>query len=51
LASPEGDIENPGEILQAAKNYHKTLVYPEGYQMFEGTWHLRYSDGTLEPVS
>jgi hypothetical protein len=51
LESPEGDAENPGEIFQAEKNYHKTLVYSEGYQMFEGAWHLRYSDGTLEPVS
>ena len=51
LDSPEGDSENPGEVLQAEKNYHKTLVYPAGYQVFEGTWHLRYSDGKLEPVS
>ena len=51
LESPECDPEDPGEVLQADAHFHKTLKCPMGYQMFEGTWHLQYSDGTLEPVS
>lgn len=51
LASPQYDAAHAHEVVQADKNYPNTLPHPVSKVMHAQQWCIRYSDGTLEPVS